>query len=71
MTSDLMLINAAISNILMSMIKADDAPCSAETHLCQALDHLLDVSPEYSTSSPDMQTELEYAKETMRLLRGR
>jgi uncharacterized protein YlxW (UPF0749 family) len=59
-----------IDNLLSSMVKSDDAPCSSYTHLAQAIDALYNMVGDYTASTDEHKEELENALEHMRLLRG-
>ena len=58
-----------LDNLLSSMVKADDAPCSSYTHLAQAVDALYKMAGDYTASTDAAKEELQQALEHMRLLR--
>ena len=58
----------AITDILWSIAKGVEAPVSAESHLCRAVESLLKLYPEYATTDQELQDTLDFAKEYMRLL---
>ena len=59
-----------LDNLLSSMVKSEDAPCSSYTHWCQAIDALHKMAGDYVASIDEHKEELENALEYMRLLRG-
>jgi hypothetical protein len=59
-----------LDNLLSSMVKADDAPCSSYTHLAQVIDALHKMVGDYEPSTDEHKEELQQALEHMRLLRG-
>ena len=58
-----------IDNILSSMVKATDAPCSSYTQLACAVDALHKMAGDYKPFDDVTKEELENALEHMRLLR--
>jgi hypothetical protein len=58
-----------LDNLLSSMVKADDAPCSSYTHLACAVDALYKMAGDYKPFDDVTKEELENALEHMRLLR--
>lgn len=58
-----------LDNLLSSMVKAEDAPCSSYTHLAQAIDALYKMVHDYKPLRIHKE-EFEQALEHMRLLRG-
>ena len=60
-----------LDNLLSSMVKVEDAPCSSYTHLAQAIDALYKMAGDYKPFDPKVKEELENALECMRLLHGR
>lgn len=59
-----------LDNLLSSMVKAADAPCSSYTHWCQAIDALYKMSGNYKPFDDEHKEELVQALEHMRLLHG-
>jgi len=59
-----------LDNLLSSIVKAEDAPCSSYTHWAQAIDALYKMAGDYIASTDEHKEELAQALEHMRLLRG-
>lgn len=59
-----------LDNLLSSMVKAEDAPCSSYTHIAQAIYALYKMAGNYTPSTNEHKEELTNALEHMRLLRG-
>lgn len=57
-----------LDNLLFSIVKADDAPCSSYTHLACAVDALYKMASDYKPFDSKVKEELENALEHMRLL---
>lgn len=58
-----------LDNLLSSMVKSEDAPCSSYTHMAQAIDALYKMIGDYKPLLIHKE-ELAQALEHMRLLRG-
>lgn len=59
-----------LDNLLSSMVKSADAPCSSYTHWAQAIDALYKMAGDYTASTEEHKEELQQALEHIRLLRG-
>ena len=59
-----------LDNLLSSMVKSEDAPCSSYTHWAQAVAALYKMAGDYVGLTDDHKEELADALEHMRLLRG-
>ena len=59
-----------LDNILSSMVKADDAPCSSYTHLAQAVAAIYKMAGDYTASTEEHKEELANVLGYMRLLHG-
>lgn len=57
-----------LDNLLSSMVKSTDAPCSSYTHLAQAVKAVYDMLDDYVPSTEEHEEELESVLEHMRLL---
>lgn len=59
-----------LNNLLLSRIKAEDAPCASDQHWCDAISELTKLIPEYKTDNLEFISELEYVDINQKLLHG-
>lgn len=66
---ELVVIKRALSNMLVSMLKAQDAPCSAEMHLIESVVDLAALLKITDFRDDEINEQFSYCKDIMQSLR--